>query len=117
MSPLTYAGKAFEFIVDNGIVFHNSYSSDGESLHWRAVAGAMAGSTEVVHLHAAEVTAGVFLIGWTERSGMTVTHAMNLNTDTVHAFWTYATPSGQIAELHTGTIRQIQPDSEWKELS
>jgi hypothetical protein len=38
---------------------------------------------------------------------MTVTHAMNLNTGTVHAFWTYDTPNGRVGELHTGTLQEL----------
>jgi phenolic acid decarboxylase len=53
------------------------------------------------------VTPGVFLVGWTEKSGMSVTHAMNLNTGTVHAFWTYDTPNGRVGELHTGTLQEL----------
>ncbi|MEU1184333.1 MoaF N-terminal domain-containing protein [Streptomyces sp. NPDC005820] len=107
MSELTYAGKKYRFSVDNGVVFHNTYAADGTGLHWEAVAGAMEGSSEDVRLRTAEVTPGVFLIGWTEKSGMTVTHAMNLNTHTVHAFWTYETPDGRVAELHTGTLEEM----------
>lgn len=66
-----------------------------------------AGAVEDVDLQAAEVTPGVFLVGWTEKSGMTVTHAMNLNTNTVHAFWTYDTADGRVGELHTGALEEI----------
>ncbi len=38
---------------------------------------------------------------------MTVTRAMNLNTLTVHAFWTYDTPEGRIGELHVGTLEEM----------
>nr|WP_159029119.1 hypothetical protein [Streptomyces viridochromogenes] len=44
------------------------------------------------------------MLGWVEASGMTVTHLMNLNTRTIHAFWTYETDNGRVAELHTGTL-------------
>ena len=48
--------------------------------------------------------AGIFIVGWLEDSGMTITHVMKLNTSTVHAFWTYPTEPGRIAELHLGTL-------------
>jgi hypothetical protein len=32
---------------------------------------------------------------------------MNLNTDTVHAFWIYETPNGRVAELHTGHLKEL----------
>ena len=38
---------------------------------------------------------------------MTITHAMNLNTGTVHAFWTYETPDGRKAELHIGHLKEL----------
>lgn len=107
MSNLTYAGKTYKFSVDNGVVFHNTYSPDGTTLHYETVAGPTAGASEDVTLHAAEATSGVFLLGWVEKSGMTVTHAMNLNTLTVHAFWTYDTPEGRIGELHVGSLEEI----------
>lgn len=40
---------------------------------------------------------------------MTVTHAMNLNTNTVHAFWTYQADGGRVAEPHTGTLEAGWP--------
>lgn len=107
MSGLTYAGRTFRFSVDNGTVFENTYAADGTGLRYETVAGPGTGTVEKVDLHAAEVTPGVFLVGWTEKSGMTVTHAMNLNTGTVHAFWTYDTPNGRVGELHTGTLQEL----------
>lgn len=50
---------------------------------------------------------GLFTLGWAEESGMTVTHLMNLNTLTVHAFWAYETGDGRVAELHTGTLESV----------
>ena len=88
MSNLTYAGKTYKFSVDNGVVFHNTYSPDGTTLRYKTVACPNTGANEDVTLHAVEVAPGVFLLGWVEESGMTVTHAMNLNALTVQAFWT-----------------------------
>ncbi|GAB3362087.1 MULTISPECIES: MoaF-related domain-containing protein [Amycolatopsis] len=107
MSDLTYAGKTYRFTVDNGAVFRNTYAADGTRLHYEVLAGPAVGATENVDLHAAEIAPGVFLVGWTEKSGMTVTHAMNLVTDTVHAFWTYSTAHGRVGELHTGTLTEL----------
>ncbi|WIV52958.1 MoaF-related domain-containing protein [Amycolatopsis nalaikhensis] len=104
MSTLTYAGRTYLFRVDNGVVFRNTYSADGTSLHYETLAGPTAGARETVTLHAAESAPGIFVLGWVEQSGMTITHVMNLNTDTIHAFWTYETASGRVGELHTGTI-------------
>ncbi|MFF3942642.1 MoaF-related domain-containing protein [Streptomyces phaeofaciens] len=107
MSNLTYAGKSYRFSVDNGVVFHNTYGPDGTTLRYETVAGPDAGASENVTLHAAQAAPGVFLLGWVEESGMTVTHAMNLNTLTVHAFWTYDTPEGRTGELHVGTLEAM----------
>jgi hypothetical protein len=38
---------------------------------------------------------------------MTVSHAMNLNTKTVHAFWTWQDDGGRQGELHTGTLEEV----------
>jgi phenolic acid decarboxylase len=107
MSTHTYAGNRFRFTVDSGVVFHNTYAPDGTKLHWETVAGQGKGSSEDVDLQAAEIVPGVFLVGWTEKSGMTVSHAMNMNNHTVHAFWTYETPDGRVGELHTGTFEEL----------
>lgn len=104
MSAHTYAGHTFVFRVDNGTVFRNTYTSDGTGLHYETLEGPGKGSQETVVLHTAEVSPGIFILGWVEQSGMTVTHVMNLKTHTVHAFWTYDTGRGRAAELHSGTL-------------
>ncbi|WOX07460.1 MoaF-related domain-containing protein [Streptomyces sp. N50] len=104
MSELSYAGKTFVFRVDNGVVFRNTYAADGATLHYETLEGPTEGSEETVTLHTAEVAPGLFMLGWTEESGMAVTHLMNLNALTVHAFWTYGTGDGRVAALRTGTL-------------
>ena len=104
MSNLTYANRTFLLQLDNGVVFRNSYSADGTALHYEAIAGPTTGATEDVQLHAAEIAPGIFILGWIEESGMTVTHAMNLDNNTVRAFWTYETDNERVGELHTGTL-------------
>ncbi len=47
------------------------------------------------------------MVGWVEESGMTVTHLLNLDALTVHAFWTYEAGDGRVAELHTGTLEPV----------
>jgi len=107
MSDFTFAGKTIEFKVDNGVVFHNDYTADGKGLRYEAVDGPTKGTAEDVQLHAAQVAPGVYLVGWAEASGMTVTHAMNFNDGVIHAFWTYETDTGRIGELHHGTFREL----------
>ncbi|WP_326574271.1 hypothetical protein OG889_04300 [Streptomyces sp. NBC_00481] len=104
MSEFTYAGKSFIFHVDNGVVFRNTYAADGTTLHYATLEGPAKGAEETVTLHTAEVAPGLFMLGWVEKSGMTITHLMNLNTRTVHAFWTYETGDGRVAELHAGIL-------------
>ncbi|MDQ0786144.1 hypothetical protein [Streptomyces sp. B3I8] len=107
MSAPACAGKAFRFTVDNGTVFHNTYGPDGTELRHETVAGPGTGTAEDVGPHAAEAATGVFPAGWTEKSGMGVTHAVNADSDTVHAFRTYGTPDGRVGELDTGTLEEL----------
>ncbi|WP_416973713.1 MoaF-related domain-containing protein [Streptomyces sp. 4F14] len=104
MSALSYAGRTFVLRVDNGVVFRNTYAADGTALHYETLEGPTRGASEDVALHAAEVAPGIFVVGWVEESGMTVTHVMNLGSLTVHALWTYETGGHRVAELHTGTL-------------
>ncbi|MGQ4434188.1 MoaF-related domain-containing protein [Streptomyces sp. SAS_260] len=55
MSELTHAGKTFVFRVDNGVVFRNTYTADGTTLHYETTKGPTKGSEETVTLHTAEV--------------------------------------------------------------
>ncbi|MGW1215988.1 hypothetical protein ACWD5F_40800 [Streptomyces sp. NPDC002499] len=45
-------------------------------------------------------------VTYAERSGMTFTRLLNLNALTIHAFWTYETGDGRVAELRTGALKQ-----------
>ncbi|MET7704223.1 MULTISPECIES: MoaF-related domain-containing protein [unclassified Streptomyces] len=104
MSTPAYAGRTFVLRVDNGVVFRNTYAADGTVLHYETLEGPAKGAKETVTLHTAEVAPGLFMLGWVEESGMTVTHVMNLNARTVHALWTYEGGTGRVAELHTATL-------------
>jgi phenolic acid decarboxylase len=95
MSGETYAGHTYPFRVDNGVVFRNTYSEDGSRLRYETLEGPTAGAGEEVELQAAEIAPRLFFISWVEASGMTVSHAMNLNTKTVHAFWTWQDDGGR----------------------
>jgi phenolic acid decarboxylase len=107
MSGFAFAGKTIEFKVDNGAVFHNTYAADGTALHYEAADGPAKGAVEDVRIQAAEVAPGVYLVGWTEASGMTITHAMDFNEGVIHAFWTYETENGRVGELHSGPFREL----------
>lgn len=104
MNARTYAGRTFVLRVDNGVAFRNTYAADGTTLHYETLEGPTKGTTETVTLHTAALGPGQFMVGWVEESGMTVTHVMNLDALTVHAFWTYREGAGRVAELHTGTL-------------
>ncbi|UPZ33774.1 hypothetical protein MUK60_41830 [Streptomyces sp. LRE541] len=104
MSELTCAGKVFVFHVDHGVVFRGTYAADGTTLHHETLEGPAIGAEETVTLHTGEVGHGLFMLGRAEKPGMTVTHLMNLNARTVHAFRAHGTGTGRVAELHTGTL-------------
>lgn len=107
MSAQSYADRTFVFRVDNGVVFRNTYSADGTGLHYETLEGPAKGAAEDVALQAAEVAPGIFVMGWVEESGMTVTHVMNLDSLTVHALWTYESNGRRVAELHSGTLEPV----------
>ncbi|MCH7229319.1 phenolic acid decarboxylase [Glycomyces sp. L485] len=106
MDGLAFAGKSYEIKVDNGMVFHHTYSADGRTLHYETVAGPMEGASEDVRLRAAEVASGIYLVGWNEISGLTVALAMNLNDNTVHTIRTHEAEGERHSELLSGTITE-----------
>lgn len=104
MTTPDFAGNTYLIRFDNGIVFRNTYSSDGTSLHYDTLEGYGAGTSEDVALHTAALDGRSYLVNWVEANGTTVTHLMNLASGTVHAFWTFATPDGRAGELHTASL-------------
>jgi phenolic acid decarboxylase len=106
-APLpAFAGHTYLFQVDNGAAFRNTYSADGTQLHWEGL-GESAGQGEDVRLHVAEVGPGLYFVSWTERSGITASHLMDLNRNTVQVFWTYEGEGGRVGELHAGTLERL----------
>ncbi|WP_406470430.1 MoaF-related domain-containing protein [Streptomyces sp. NBC_01615] len=103
-----FAGRRYVFRVDNGTVFRNTYAADGRTLHWHTVEGPAKGTAETVTLHHAEIAPNLYFVSWIEASGTTVSHVMDLNRNTVRAFWTYADEAAPVGdrsgELHTGTL-------------
>lgn len=108
MSDFAFAGKTFEIRLDNGVVFHNTYGSEGSTLHYEEVDGASEGGSEAVGLHVGEVSRGVYLLGWNEVSGTAVTHVMDFNTGTVTGFWSIDDGGGRTGEVHTATFRAVE---------
>lgn len=107
MTTPTFAGRTYLIRFDNGTVFRNTYSPDGASLHYETVEGAGAGSSEDVALHTAAVAGSSYLVNWVEANGTTVTHLMNLEDATVHAFWTFDGPGGRVGELHSASLESV----------
>ncbi|MFJ9517376.1 MoaF-related domain-containing protein [Kitasatospora sp. NPDC101801] len=104
-APLpAFAGHTYLFQVDNGAAFRNTYSADGLRLRWDGL-GESAGQWEDVPLHVAQVAPHIYFVSWTEKSGITVSHVMDLAAMTVRAFWTYEGEGGRVGELHTGTLQ------------
>ncbi|BFV56085.1 hypothetical protein KCMC57_up11890 [Kitasatospora sp. CMC57] len=104
-APLpAFAGHTYLFQVDNGAAFRNTYSADGRRLRWEGL-GESAGQWEDVELHVAQVAPEIYFVSWTEKSGITVSHVMDLAAMTVRTFWTFEGEGGRVGQLHTGTLQ------------
>ncbi len=103
-----FAGHTYVLALDNGAVLRNSYSADGTTLNWTALAGPMEGRSGQEKLTVREVGDGLYFVNWVEASGMTVSHVMDLRTKTVSIYWTYGTPDGgRAGELHTAKLERV----------
>ncbi|MGW1074389.1 MoaF-related domain-containing protein [Streptomyces sp. NPDC002537] len=103
-----FAGHTYVLTLDNGAVLRNSYSADGKTLDWTALAGPMAGKSGQENLTVREVGTGLYFVNWVEASGMTVSHVMDLRNKTVSIYWTYGTADGgRAGELHTATLERV----------
>ncbi|MEU3753335.1 MoaF N-terminal domain-containing protein [Streptomyces olivoreticuli] len=103
-----FAGHTYVLTLDNGAVLRNSYSADGKTLDWTALAGPMEGKSGQEKLTVREVGDGLYFVNWVEASGMTVSHVMDLRTKTVSIYWTYGTPDGgRAGELHTAKLERV----------
>ncbi|MFZ6687703.1 MoaF-related domain-containing protein [Undibacterium sp. SXout11W] len=103
MNNISYRGKIYLVRLDNGVVFRNTYSADGTKMRYEVLEG-MPVSTEEVTLMATEVSQDLHFVSWVEKSGTTVSHVLDLNTNTLKAFWTWQDANGRHGELHVGTI-------------
>ncbi|PYC76812.1 hypothetical protein C7C46_21785 [Streptomyces tateyamensis] len=101
-----FAGRTYLFEVDNGAAFRNTYSADGKRLRWEGL-GESAGQWLDVELHVAQVAPQIWFVSWTEDSGLTISHVMDLGAMTVRVFWTYEGEGGRVGELHTGRLQQV----------
>ncbi|MEV7180600.1 hypothetical protein [Kitasatospora sp. NPDC093679] len=100
-----FAGKTYLITVDNGNVYKNTYSADGTSLHSETVAGTGVGETFDAALATAQVGWGLYFTNWVEPNGVTVSHVMNFNNNTVKVYFTFATAAGtRLGQLHSATM-------------
>ena len=103
-----FAGHTYRLQVDNGVVYQNSYSADGTSLHWEAVEGPFKGNSGDEKLSVRKIRDDMYHVNWVESSGMTVSHVMDLADKTVSVYWTYVTADGnRVGELHTASLTRI----------
>ncbi|GAB4003989.1 hypothetical protein GCM10029992_47650 [Glycomyces albus] len=49
----------------------------------------------------------MYLLGWNEISGTTVTHVMDFKNSTVTAFWSFPEGGGRVGQIHTATFKEI----------
>ncbi len=104
---LPFAGHTFVITVDNGNVYRNTYSADGSSLHSVTIAGDGVGDTFDAPLQTAKVGYGLYFVSWVEPSGVTVSHVLNFNTNTVKVYFTFGTATGgRLGQLHSATLAQ-----------
>ncbi|THV37735.1 MoaF-related domain-containing protein [Glycomyces buryatensis] len=108
MSDFAFAGKSFEFRIDNGVVFRNFYSSDGKRLRYATLDGPAERVSEEVELFAAEFAPNIYMVGWNEISGATVVHVMNFKNHTMCGFWSFPEDDDRSGEIHSGTFAEAK---------
>lgn len=107
MSDFAFAGKTYELHMDDGVVFHNTYGPEGNTLRYERIDGATEGASEVVKLHVAEVSPRVYLLGWNEISGTAVTHVMDFKNAAITAFWSFPDGNRRTGQIHTATFKEM----------
>jgi hypothetical protein len=107
MSDFAFAGKVFEIRLDNGVVFHNTYSPGGDKLRYEMIDGAAEGGSGTVDLYVGEIAERIYLVGWNEVAGSAVAHVMDFNTKRITAFWSLDEGGGRIGEMHSGTFQEV----------
>jgi phenolic acid decarboxylase len=99
------AGEVLLVSVDNGALYRNSYSADGEYITWQGLAGPDKGRRETNQVHRVRLTPGVFFLNWIESDSTTVSTVLNLTTMTAEVFWTMAGTPSRTGQLHTAKLR------------
>lgn len=107
MSDFPFAGKTFVIRLDNGVVFHNIYGTEGNKLQYAEIDGATESASGTVDLHVAQVSPRIYLLGWNEVTGTAVTHVMNFQNRTITGYWSFDNDGGRTGEVHSGTFEEL----------
>jgi hypothetical protein len=99
------AGEVLMVSVDNGALYRNTYSADGEYITWEGLAGPDKGRCEHNRLYKVRLSPGVFFLNWIESDTTTVSTVLNLTTMTSEVFWTMAGTPSRTGESHTAKLR------------
>lgn len=108
MGDFAFAGKSFEIRLDNGVVFFNSYGPEGNRLLYEEVDGVAESGSEEVELSVGEVAKGIYLLGWNEVSGATVSQVLDFNKGTVTGYWSVDAGGKRTGEVRSGVFREVK---------
>ncbi|MEY9847745.1 hypothetical protein [Streptacidiphilus sp. MAP5-3] len=105
----TLDGHTFQATTDVGFNEKMAYNAAGTQLTATVTSpgpfGLAVGTVLTESVSTAQVADGVYTVSWIEPGNFTVSEAQNLNSGTMHLFWTYPDSSGnQVGEQHTGTV-------------
>ena len=99
-------GNRFTIRYRSGLTVEASYP-DSNRLTWKALEGPSKGATGTENASITEVAPGVFLVSWIEKDGITVTNALNLNTNNVTSVVTVPGTEGRQLLSDVGTIERL----------
>jgi hypothetical protein len=105
----TLAGKSFLLIYPTGLRIVGRYAED--SVTWKALTGPAAGTSGVETAYTQEVAPGIFFVSWAERSGTTMSQVLDLNTNNVTAFVTFAGDGGRQTLFLQGSMTEVPAES------
>ena len=94
-------GKRLMLRYQSGLNVEATYP-EATKMTWKSKDGS---GTEKVSV--AEVAPGIYLVSWLEEKGISVTNALNLNTNTVNSFVTFPGKSARESMADSGTIERL----------
>lgn len=97
-------GKRFLITYETGDTFEVYYKSRSELL-WKAVGGPTAGSSGKETIHAVEAAPKVFFLSWLEKTGISVSQLLDLNTMQVTTFMTFDAKHGRQSIFMNGKVQ------------